>query len=205
MLLKKGGFMKLFFSFTLLSILIYSCSNVEDAIGNLQESTNNSDLEYRISELENINKEQSNQISNLKQSNEEAKKQLKKVMLDAEKVKQELVEANETLQRSQLDLSNLNRNYDTDINELQEKKDNQIDIIIEEYDGVSKKAENYIFVINSEIQKMQRTVENQINENIKQAQFDKLSYLKSQVVPFFEEIITAVEGSKFTAEQLKSN
>ena len=45
----------------------------------------------------------------------------------------------------------------------------------------------------------------QINENIKQAQVDKWSYLKSQVVPFFEEIITAVEGSKFTAEQLKSN
>ena len=45
----------------------------------------------------------------------------------------------------------------------------------------------------------------QANENIKQAQVDKWSYLKSQVVPFFEEIITAVEGSKFTAEQLKSN
>ena len=126
-------------------------------------------------------------------------------MSDAETVKQELVKAKETLQISQLDLSNLKRNYDTDINELQEKKDNQIDIIIEEYDGVSKKAENYIFVINSEIQKMERTVENQINENIKQAQVDKWSYLKSQVVPFFEEIITAVEGSKFTAEQLKSN
>ena len=185
--------------------IVLACGEVEDAIGNLQDNSNSTDLENRISELENINKEQSNQISNLKQSNEEAKKQLNKVMSDAEKVKQELVEANETLQRSQLDLSNLNRNYDTDINELQEKKDNQIDIIIEEYDGVSKKAENYIFVINSEIQKMQRTVENQINENIKQAQFDKLSYLKSQVVPFFEEIIAAVEGSKFTAKQLKSN
>ena len=185
--------------------MILACGEVEDAIGNLQENSNSTDLENRISELENINEEQNNQISNLKQSNEEAKKQLNKVMSDAETVKQELVKANETLQRSQLDLSNLKRNYDTDIIELQEKKDNQIDIIIEEYDGVSKKAENYIFVINSEIQKMERTVENQINENIKQAQFDKLSYLKSQVVPFFEEIITAVEGSKFTAKQLKSN
>ena len=185
--------------------MILACGEVEDAIGSLQENSDSTNLENRISELENINNEQNNQISNLKQSNEEAKKQLNNVMSDAEKVKQELIETKETLQRSQLDLSNLNRNYDTDINELQEKKDNQIDIIIEEYDGVSKKAENYIFVINSEIQKMQRTVENQINENIKQAQFDKLSYLKSQVVPFFEEIITAVEGSKFTAEQLKSN
>ena len=185
--------------------MILACGEVEDAIGNLQDNSNSTDLENRISELENINKEQSNQISNLKQSNEEAKKQLNKVMSDAETVKQELVKANETLQRSQLDLSNLKRNYDTDINELQEKKDNQIDIIIEEYDGVSKKAENIIFVINSEIQKMERTVENQINEDIKQAQFDKLSYLKSQVVPFFEEIIAAVEGSKFTAKQLKSN
>ena len=205
MLLKKGRFMKLFFSLIILSLFIYSCGDVEDAIGNFQENSNNSELENRIAELENINKEQSNQISNLKQSNEEAKKQLNKVMSDAETVKQELVKANETLQRSQLDLSNLKRNYDTDINELQEKKDNQIDIIIEEYDGVSKKAENIIFVINSEIQKMERTVENQINENIKQAQFDKLSYLKSQVVPFFEEIIAAVEGSKFTAKQIKSN
>ena len=185
--------------------IVLACGEVEGAIGNLQDNSNSTDLENRISELENINKEQSNQISNLKQSNEEAKKQLNKVMSDAETVKQELAEAKETLQRSQLDLSNLKRNYDTDINELQEKKDNQIDIIIEEYDGVSKKAENIIFVINSEIQKMQRTVENQINENIKQAQFDKLSYLKSQVVPFFEEIIAAVEGSKFTAKQLKSN
>ena len=185
--------------------MILACGEVEDAIGNLQDNSNSTDLENRISELENINKEQSNQISNLKQSNEEAKKQLNKVMSDAETVKQELVKAKETLQISQLDLSNLKRNYDTDINELQEKKDNQIDIIIEEYDGVSKKAENIIFVINSEIQKMERTVENQINENIKQAQFDKLSYLKSQVVPFFEEIIAAVEGSKFTAKQIKSN
>ena len=185
--------------------MILACGEVEDAIGNLQDNSNSTDLENRISELENINKEQSNQISNLKQSNEEARKQLNKVMSDAETVKQELVKAKETLQISQLDLSNLKRNYDTDINELQEKKDNQIDIIIKEYDGVSKKAENIIFVINSEIQKMERTVENQINENIKQAQFDKLSYLKSQVVPFFEEIIAAVEGSKFTAEQLKSN
>ena len=185
--------------------MILACGEVEDAIGNLQDNSNSTDLENRISELENINKEQSNQISNLKQSNEEAKKQLNIVMSDAETVKQELAEAKETLQRSQLDLSNLKRNYDTDINELQEKKDNQIDIIIKEYDGVSKKAENIIFVINSEIQKMERTVENQINENIKQAQVDKWSYLKSQVVPFFEEIITAIEGSKFTAEQLKSN
>ena len=185
--------------------IVLACGEVEDAIGNLQDNSNSTDLENRISELENINKEQSNQISNLKQSNEEAKKQLNKVMSDAETVKQELVKAKETLQRSQLDLSNLKRNYDTNINELQDKKDNQIDIIIEEYEGVSKKAENYIFVINSEILKMQRTVENQINENIKQAQFDKLSYLKSQVVPFFEEIIAAVEGSKFTAKQLKSN
>ena len=185
--------------------IVLACGEVEDAIGNLQDNSNSTDLENRISELENINKEQSNQISNLKQSNEEAKKQLNKVMSDAETIKQELIEAKETLQRSQLDLSNLKRNYDTDINELQEKKDNQIDIIIKDYDGVSKKAENIIFVINSEIQKMERTVENQINENIKQAQFDKLSYLKSQVVPFFEEIITAVEGSKFTAKQLKSN
>ena len=184
--------------------MILACGEVEDAIGNLQDNSNSTDLENRISELENINKEQSNQISNLKQSNEEAKKQLNKVMSDAEKVKQELVEAKETLQSSQLDLSNLKRNYDTDINELQEKKDNQIDIIIKDYDGVSKKAENIIFVINSEIQKMERTIENQINENIKQAQYDKWSYLKSQVVPFFEEIIAAVEGSKFTAEQLKS-
>ena len=184
--------------------MILACGEVEDAIGNLQENSNNTDLENRISELENINNEQNNQISNLKQSNEEAKKQLNKVMSDAEKVKQELVEAKETLQSSQLDLSNLKRNYDTDINELQEKKDNQIDIIIKDYDGVSKKAENIIFVINSEIQKMERTIENQINENIKQAQYDKWSYLKSQVVPFFEEIIAAVEGSKFTAEQLKS-
>ena len=68
-------------------------------------------------------------------------------MSDAETVKQELAEAKETLQRSQLDLSNLKRNYDTDTNELREKKDNQIDIIIKEYDCVSKKAENYIFVI----------------------------------------------------------
>ena len=185
--------------------IVLACGEVEDAIGNLQDNSNSTDLENRISELENINKEQSNQISNLKQSNEEAKKQLNKVMSDAETIKQELIEAKETLQRSQLDLSNLKRNYDTDINELQEKKDNQIDIIIKDYDGVSKKAENIIFVINSEIQKMERTVENQINENIKQAQFDKLSYLKSQVVPYFEEIITAVEGSKFTAKQLKSN
>ena len=185
--------------------MILACGEVEDAIGNLQENSNNTDLENRISELENINNEQNNQISNLKQSNEEAKKQLNKVMSDAEKVKQELVEAKETLQSSQLDLSNLKRNYDTDINELQEKKDNQIDIIIKDYDGVSKKAENIIFVINSEIQKMERTIENQINENIKQAQYDKWSYLKSQVVPFFEEIIAAVEGSKFTAKQLKSN
>ena len=185
--------------------MILACGEVEDAIGNLQENSNNTDLENRISELENINNEQNNQISNLKQSNEEAKKQLNKVMSDAEKVKQELVEAKETLQSSQLDLSNLKRNYDTDINELQEKKDNQIDIIIKDYDGVSKKAENIIFVINSEIQKMERTIENQTNENIKQAQYDKWSYLKSQVVPFFEEIIAAVEGSKFTAKQLKSN
>ena len=185
--------------------MILACGEVEDAIGNLQDNSNSTDLENRISELENINKEQSNQISNLKQSNEEAKKQLNKVVSDAETVKQELVKAKETLQISQLDLSNLKRNYDTDINELQEKKDNQIDIIIKEYDGVSKKAENIIFVINSEIQKMERTVENQINENIKQAQYDKLSYLQSQVVPFFEEIIASVEGSKFTANQLKSN
>ena len=185
--------------------IVLACGEVEDAIGNLQDNSNSTDLENRISELENINKEQSNQISNLKQSNEEAKKQLNKVMSDAETVKKELVEAKETLQKSQLDLSSLKSNYDTDINELQEKKDNQVDIIIEEYDGVSKKAENYIFVINSEIQKMERSIENQINENIKQAQVDKWSYLKSQVVPFFEEIITAVEGSKFTAEQLKSN
>ena len=185
--------------------MILACGEVEDAIGNLQENSNNTDLENRISELENINNEQNNQISNLKQSNEEAKKQLNKVMSDAEKVKQELVETKETLQSSQLDLSNLKRNYDTDINELQEKKDNQIDIIIKDYDGVSKKAENIIFVINSEIKKMERTIENQINENIKQAQYDKWSYLKSQVVPFFEEIIAAVEGSKFAAEQLKSN
>ena len=185
--------------------MILACGEVEDAIGNLQDNSNSTDLENRISELENINKEQSNQISNLKQSNEEARKQLNKVMSDAETVKQELVKAKETLQRSQLDLSNLKRNYDTDINELQEKKDNQIDIIIKEYDGVSKKAENIIFVINSEIQKMERTVENQINENIKQAQYDKLSYLQSQVVPFFQEIIASVEGSKFTANQLKSN
>ena len=185
--------------------MILACGEVEDAIGNLQDNSNSTDLENRISELENINKEQSNQISNLKQSNEEAKKQLNIVMSDAETVKQELVKANETLQRSQLDLSNLNRNYDTDINELQDKKDDQIDLIIKEYDSVSKKAENYIFLINSEIQKVERTVENQINENIKQAQFDKLSYLKSQVVPFFEEIIAAVEGSKFTAKQIKSN
>jgi len=185
--------------------MILACGEVEDAIGNLQDNSNSTDLENRISELENINKEQSNQISNLKQSNEEARKQLNKVMSDAETVKQELVKAKETLQISQLDLSNLKRNYDTDINELQEKKDNQIDIIIKEYDGVSKKAENIIFVINSEIQKMERTVENQINENIKQAQYDKLSYLQSQVVPFFEEIIASVEGSKFTANQLKSN
>ena len=185
--------------------MILACGEVEDAIGNLQDNSNSTDLENRISELENINKEQSNQISNLKQSNEEARKQLNKVMSDAETVKQELVKAKETLQISQLDLSNLKRNYDTDINELQEKKDNQIDIIIKEYDGVSKKAENIIFVINSEIQKMERTVENQINENIKEAQYDKLSYLQSQVVPFFQEIIASVEGSKFTAEQLKSN
>jgi len=185
--------------------MILACGEVEDAIGNLQDNSNSADLEKRILELENINKDQSNQISNLKQSNEEAKKQLNKVMSDAETIKQELIEAKETLQRSKLDLSNLKRNYDTDINELQEKKDNQIDIIIKEYDGVSKKAENIIFVINSEIQKMERTIENQINENIKQAQYDKWSYLKSQVIPFFEEIITAVEGSKFTAEQLKSN
>ena len=204
MLLKKGGFMKLFFSLIILSLFIYSCADVEDAIGNFQENSNNSELENRISELENINKEQSNQISNLKQLNEEEKKQLNKVMSDAETVKQELVEAKEILQRSQLDLSNLKRNYDTDINELQEKKDNQIDIIIKDYDGVSKKAENIIFVINSEIQKMERTIENQIKENIKDAQVDKWSYLKSQVVPFFEEIIAAVEGSKFAAEQLKS-
>jgi len=185
--------------------MILACGEVEDAIGNLQDNSNSTDLENRISELENINKEQSNQISNLKQSNEEARKQLNKVMSDAETVKQELVKAKETLQISQLDLSNLKRNYDTDINELQEKKDNQIDIIIKEYDGVSKKAENIIFVINSEIQKMERTVENQINENIKEAQYDKLSYLQSQVVPFFQEIIASVEGSKFTANQLKSN
>tara|TARA_A100000164_G_scaffold100801_1_gene88150 strand:- start:422 stop:979 length:558 start_codon:yes stop_codon:yes gene_type:complete len=185
--------------------MILACGEVEDAIGSLQENSDSTNLENRISELENINNEQNNQISNLKQSNEEAKKQLNNVMSDAEKVKQELIETKETLQRSQLDLSNLNRNYDTDINELQDKKDDQIDLIIKEYDSVSKKAENYIFVINSEIQKVERTVENQINENIKQAQFDKLSYLKSQVVPFFEEIIAAVEGSKFTAEQLKSN
>ena len=185
--------------------IVLACGEVEDAIGNLQDNSNSTDLENRISELENINNEQSNQISNLKQSNEEAKKQLNKVMSDAETVKQELVKANETLQRSQLDLSNLKRNYDTDIIELQEKKDNQIDIIIKDYDGVSKKAENIIFVINSEIQKMERTIENQINENIKQALLVKWSYLKSQVVPFFEEIITAVEGSKFTAEELKSN
>ena len=185
--------------------IVLACGEVEDAIGNLQDNSNSTDLENRISELENINKEQSNQISNLKQSNEEAKKQLNKVMSDAETVKQELVKAKETLQISQLDLSNLKRNYDTDINELQEKKDEQIDIIIEKYDGVSKKAENIIFVINSEIQKMERIIENQINENLKQAQYDKWSYLKSQVVPFFEEIIAAVEGSKFTAKQLKSN
>ena len=185
--------------------IVLACGEVEDAIGNLQENSNSTDLENRISELENINEEQNNQISNLKQSNEEAKKQLNKVMSDAETVKQELVKAKETLQISQLDLSNLKRNYDTDINELQEKKDEQIDIIIEEYDGVSKKAENIIFVINSEIQKMERIIENQINENLKQAQYDKWSYLKSQVVPFFEEIIAAVEGSKFTAKQLKSN
>ena len=184
--------------------MILACGEVEDAIGNLQDNSNSTDLENRISELENINKEQSNQISNLKQSNEEAKKQLNKVMSDAETVKQELAEAKETLQRSQLDLSNLKRNYDTDTNELREKKDNQIDIIIKEYDGVSKKAENYIFVINSEVQKMERSIENQINENIKDAQVDKWSYLKSQVIPFFENIIEAVEGSKFTAEQLKS-
>ena len=49
---------------------------------------------------------------------------------DAETVKQELAEAKETLQRSQLDLSNLKRNYDTDTNELREKKDNQIESII---------------------------------------------------------------------------
>ena len=185
--------------------IVLACGEVEDAIGNLQDNSNSTDLENRISELENINNEQSNQISNLKQSNEEAKKQLNKVMSDAETVKQELVKANETLQRSQLDLSNLKRNYDTDTNELREKKDNQIDIIIKDYDGVSKKAENIIFVINSEIQKMERTIENQINENIKQALLVKWSYLKSQVVPFFEEIIAAVEGSKFTAKQLKSN
>ena len=108
--------------------MILACGEVEDAIGNLQDNSNSTDLENRISELENINKEQSNQISNLKQSNEEAKKQLNKVMSDAETVKQELVKAKETLQRSQLDLSNLKRNYDTDINELQEKKDNQVDL-----------------------------------------------------------------------------
>ena len=102
--------------------MILACGEVEDAIGNLQDNSNSTDLENRISELENINKEQSNQISNLKQSNEEAKKQLNIVMSDAETVKQELVKAKETLQISQLDLSNLKRNYDTDINELQEKK-----------------------------------------------------------------------------------
>ena len=87
---------------------------------------------------------------------------------------------------------------------MQDKKDNQIDIIINEYDGVSKKAKNMIFVINGEIQKLERSIEIQINENVKEAQADKWGYLKSQVVPYFEEIIATVEGSKFTAEQLKS-
>ncbi len=184
--------------------MVLACGEVEDAIGNLQENSNNIDLENRIAELENINKEQSDQISNLKQSNEEAKKQLNKVMSDTEKVKQELMETMETLQKSQLDLSNLNRDYELDINEVQDKKDDQIDIIIKEYDSVSKKAESFIFVINSEIQKMERIIENQINENIRDAQLDKWSYLKSQVVPYFEEIIGAIQGSKFTAEQIKS-
>ncbi|MBA4715180.1 MAG: hypothetical protein H2015_01155 [Chloroflexi bacterium] len=184
--------------------LILSCGEVEDAIGNLQENSNNSELQGRITELENSNKEQSDQISKLKQSNEQSKEQLNKITLDAEKVKQELVATKETLQRSQLDLSNLSRNYNTDINELKEKKDEQIDIIIKDYDGVSKKAENIIFVINGEIKKMERSIESQVNESVKDAQLDKWSYLKSQVVPYFEEIIAAVDGSKFTALQLKS-
>ena len=184
--------------------LILSCGEVEDAIGNLQESSENSELQNRITELENYNKEQSEQISKLKESNNEAREQLNKISLDAEKVKQELDETRETLQRSQLDLSNLNINYEIDIKKLQDKKDNQIDIIINEYDGVSKKAKNMIFVINGEIQKLERSIETQINENVKEAQADKWGYLKSQVVPYFEEIIATVEGSKFTAEQLKS-
>tara|TARA_B100000941_G_scaffold287073_2_gene261643 strand:+ start:225 stop:818 length:594 start_codon:yes stop_codon:yes gene_type:complete len=184
--------------------LILSCGEVEDAIGNLQESSENSELQNRITELENYNKEQSEQISKLKESNNEAREQLNKISLDAEKVKQELDETRERLQRSQLDLSNLNINYEIDIKKLQDKKDNQIDIIINEYDGVSKKAKNMIFVINGEIQKLERSIETQINENVKEAQADKWGYLKSQVVPYFEEIIATVEGSKFTAEQLKS-
>ena len=184
--------------------LILSCGEVEDAIGNLQENSDNSELQNRITELENYNKEQSEQISKLEESNNEAREQLNKISLDAEKVKQELDETRETLQRSQLDLSNLNINYEIDIKKLQDKKDNQIDIIINEYDGVSKKAKNMIFVINGEIQKLERSIETQINENVKEAQADKWGYLKSQVVPYFEEIIATVEGSKFTAEQLKS-
>ena len=35
--------------------IVLACGEVEDAIGNLQENSNSTDLENRISELENIN------------------------------------------------------------------------------------------------------------------------------------------------------
>ena len=35
--------------------IVLACGEVEDAIGNLQDNSNSTDLENRISELENIN------------------------------------------------------------------------------------------------------------------------------------------------------